>query len=540
MFYPPSAAGDSVRLMRHFKITFQPDSKRISIHEGATLLEAAHQGAIILNTVCGGKGSCRKCTLRLEPSGKEVLACQYKIDSDLTVTVPQSSRFFEQKILEHGIDAKSKFQPDIYKNYEQKAGQNNILGLAVDIGTTTIVAKLIDLTTGDCLATQADYNPQMRYGDDVVSRISYAQTDKELAELQKVIIDCLNSLIKKLCDDPNQIYELTAVGNTTMNHILLGFPITQLGQAPYKAHSVDAHQVTAKALGIAINPDANVRTVENIAGFVGSDSTAAALAVGMDLTEQLTLLVDIGTNGELILGTKQKLYAASCAAGPALEGARIAHGSRAIDGAIETVVINEGDIDIDVIGDCPAASICGSGIIDAVAVLLDLGVLDHTGRFVEISRLENNVSPAVLRRLITKDDQPAFVLAYADDSEKPSVILTQKDIREVQLAKAAIRTGILLLLKKLKLSDSDIEQVFLAGAFGNYIRKTSALRIGLLPDVATDKIHFVGNAASSGAQIILINTGARDLAGRLARQIEYIEIAHEPDFSDLYANSMLF
>ncbi|MGD9109892.1 MAG: ASKHA domain-containing protein, partial [Phycisphaerales bacterium] len=499
--------------MQHFKITFQPDSKWISIHEGATLLEAAHQAAIILNTVCGGKGSCRKCALRLEPSGEEVLACQYKIDSDLTVTVPQSSRFFEQKILEHGIETKSEFQPDVYKNYQAVAGQNKILGLAVDIGTTTIVAKLIDLTTGKCLDTQTDYNPQMRYGDDVISRIDYAQTQTKLAELQLVLIDCLNSLIEELCDDPNQIYELAAVGNTTMSHIFFGFPITQLGQAPYKAHTLDAHQITAKELGIAINPDAKVRIVENIAGFVGSDSVAAALAAGMDLVEQLTLLVDIGTNGELVLGTKQKLYAASCAAGPALEGAKIDQGSRAVDGAIEAVVINEGDVDVDVIGDSPASSICGSGLIDAVAVMLELGVLDHTGRFVEPARLKDKLPPAVLRRLVQKDNQPAFVLAYTDDSDKPSVTLTQKDIRELQLAKAAIRTGISLLLEKVRLNDSDIEQVLLSGAFGNYIKKTSALRIGLLPDVATDKIHFVGNAASSGAQTILINTAARDLAG---------------------------
>lgn len=526
--------------MRHFKITFQPDGKSVSIHESATLLEAAHQAGIILNTVCGGKGSCGKCALNLEPSGEEVLACQYKIDSDLTVTVPQASRFFEQRILRHGIETKSEIQPDIYKNYQAVAGGNKILGLAVDIGTTTIVAKLIDLTTGDCLATQADYNPQMRYGDDVISRISYARTETKLAELQLVLVDSLNSMIEKLPVDPNRIYELTVVGNTTMNHIFLGFPVTQLGQAPYRAHSLDAHEIAAKALGIAINPDANVRTVENIAGFVGSDSTAAALAVGIDLAEHLTLLVDIGTNGELILGTKQKLYAASCAAGPALEGARIEQGSRAVKGAVEAVIINEGDIDIDVIGDCPAASICGSGLIDAVAVLLELGVLDHTGRFIETADLQNKVLPDVLRRLVKKDNQPAFVIAYADGTDKPSVVLTQKDIRQLQLAKAAIRTGILLLLKKLRLSGEDIEQVFLAGAFGNYIRKSSALKIGLLPDVTVGKIHFVGNAASSGARMILINTDARELAGRLARKIEYIEIAHEPDFSDLYANSMLF
>ncbi|MGB2808590.1 MAG: ASKHA domain-containing protein, partial [Sedimentisphaerales bacterium] len=223
------------------------------------------------------------------------------------------------------------------------------------------------------------------------------------------------------------------------------------------------------------------------------------------------------------------------AAGPALEGARIRCGSRAVEGAIEAVVVNEDDIVLDVIGNSPAHSICGSGLIDAVAVLLNLGIVDATGRFVEAASLEGKLSPALFSRIIEQDGQPAFVL---DDTQK--VILTQADIRQVQLAKAAIRAGIIFLERKLGISDGDIKQVFLAGAFGNYIRAESALRLKLLPDVPTERIRVVGNAASSGAQMILLSKQCREKARQLARKIEYIEIAHQPDFQDVFAESMAF
>jgi len=528
--------------MKHFTITFKPDGTQISIHSGATLIEAAGQAGIILNSVCGGKGICKKCLVNLEPDNRQVLACQHHIQSDLIVTIPPDSRFFEQKILEHGIATQIDFLPDIHEKYQKKGSKNKIFGVAIDIGTTTVVAKLINMRDGQCKATQSALNPQSRYGDDVVSRIAYAQTDEKLAELNKTIIDCINQLIGRLCKkaaiDANHIYEICIVGNTTMNHIFVKLPVKQLGQAPYKAFSLDAHDLPPDELALRINSAGNVHTVENIAGFVGSDTTAVALAVDINSAEDLTLTIDIGTNGELVLGTKDKLYAASCAAGPALEGARITCGSRAAEGAIEAVVVNEDDIDLDVIGDCPPRSICGSGLIDAVAVLLDLGIVDSTGRFAKADTLRDSVSPAIASRIRQINGQPAFILAENSDSRP--VFLTQRDIREVQLAKAAIRAGIRLLEKKISITDCDIEQILLAGAFGNYIRRESALRIGLLPDVPLERIRFVGNAASSGAQIILLSSQARQEARELARKIEYVEIAHEPDFQAVFADSIVF
>jgi len=530
--------------MKHFSISFRPDGRQISIHAGATLLEAAGQAGIILNTVCGGKGACKKCLVFLEPSGHQVLACQHHVDSDLIVTIPPASRFFEHQILTEGIAAGAKYQPDIYQKYLKVAPPDKIFGVAVDIGTTTVVAKLIDMTNGKHLATQAALNPQTRYGDDVISRINYAQTDAGLAELHALIIDCINQLIAQLCKqtstNPMDIYEMCVVGNTTMNHIFLKLPVAQLGRIPFKAFSLDAHDLPAADLALQINTAANVHTVENIAGFVGSDTTAVALAVDIGSADQMALAIDIGTNGEVVLGTKDNLYAASCAAGPAFEGARITCGSRARDGAIQAVIVNKDDIDLDVIGDCPPRSICGSGLIDAVAVLLNLGVIDSTGRFTDPQKLKDHLPPRIFARITEHNSQPAFCLYSAGSKSGPEVILTQRDVREVQLAKAAIRTGIKLLQQKMGLQDSDIKQILLAGAFGNYIRPESAMRIGLLPDVPLERIRFVGNAAASGSEIILLSYQSRAQAKTLSCKIQYLEIANEPGFQAVFADCMLF
>jgi uncharacterized 2Fe-2S/4Fe-4S cluster protein (DUF4445 family) len=530
--------------MEHFKVIFQPDGRQVCVRPDDTLLQAASQAGIILNTVCGGKGICGKCAVKLPPHRRPVLACQYRIQHDLIVTVPADSRFFEQRILTEGIKGRTQILPDVCKKYRKGDSTAAVFGVAVDIGTTTVVAKLIDITTGQCLATQATLNPQSRFGDDVISRISYAQTDEKLAQLHAAIIDSINQLIGRLCSqaliDANRIYEVCLVGNTTMNHIFLKLPVVQLGQAPYTAFSLDAHDVPADRLGLQINPAANIHTVENIAGFVGSDTTAGALAVDIDSAKDVTLFVDIGTNGELVLNTDGHLYAASCAAGPAFEGARISCGSRAVEGAIEGVALSEGDIDLTVIGNGQPHSICGSGLVDAVAVLLDLGIVDATGRFVEPSTLKDKLSSAIAARVIEQDGQLAFCLTRAANVRERPVVLTQKDIREVQLAKGAIRTGIKMLQKKLGLRDADIKQVLLAGAFGNYIRPQSAVRIGLLPDVPLERIHFVGNAAVAGAQMLLVSRLCRAKAKELARKIEYVEIAHEPDFQAVFADSMWF
>ncbi|HEX40873.1 MAG TPA: DUF4445 domain-containing protein, partial [Phycisphaerales bacterium] len=254
--------------------------------------------------------------------------------------------------------------------------------------------------------------------------------------------------------------------------------------------------------------------------------------------ENGTLLVDIGTNGELVLAAGGQLTAASCAAGPAFEGARIACGSRAATGAIEAVMFDGQDIALDVVGGGPPRSICGSGLVDAVAVMLEAAVIDPTGRFAEEPAMER-LSQAIRRRLMRRDGEPLFMLYEPSDGGK-GVFLTQRDIRQVQLAKAAIRAGITLLLRRSGLKDADLRAILLAGAFGNYIRRENAVRIGLLPEVEIHRVWFVGNAAGAGAQMALLNEAAREHAAGLARRIEYVEIAHELAFTEVYTESMLF
>jgi uncharacterized 2Fe-2S/4Fe-4S cluster protein (DUF4445 family) len=391
------------------------------------------------------------------------------------------------------------------------------------------------MKTGRIITTAAEINPQTKFGDDVISRIAYANDEKKLAQLNKLLLNRLNFLIGECCGGgsvkTNDIYEACVVGNTTMNHIFLGLPITQLGQAPYKAFSVDAKDLSPGQIPLRMNPAGNIHTLANIAGFVGADTVAVALAVELDSADETSLAIDIGTNGEIVLGTKDKLFAASCAAGPAFEGARITCGSRASDGAIEAVVLAKDGIDFDVIGEHAPNSICGSGLIDAVAVILDLGVIDKSGKFIRPDALKTSMAEI--------DNQAAFVLAL-NEKGIPSVYLTQKDIREVQLAKAAIRAGIRLLQKRLSITDDDIKHIYLAGAFGNYIRPQSALRMGLLPDIPAERVHSVGNAAASGAQLALVSSHYRNLAADLARKIEYVEIAGNPDFQSVFADSMAF
>lgn len=596
--------------MKHYQIQFQPDNLTVLVHKGASLLEAAGQAGIILSTPCGGAGRCGKCKAHLLPSEKEVLACQYIIDRDLTVFVPESSRFYQQQILEHGIDrsvaamasVRKVFietpplqsqalcnalsaavsteitMPDalfdslsrlsvyqetgmtvvfvhqdnneqpryILKAIEKGNTREKLLGLAIDIGTTTVVARLADLNSGQVVSTASSGNPQAGYGADVISRIGFCEHDNGLNTLHTSIIGCVNDLIRKVCLQSNvkneDIYEIVFAGNTTMTHLLLKYPVRQLGQAPYKAYCLDACDRQPADFGFEINPAGNIHVMANIAGFVGSDTVAASVACSMDITTVNTLLVDIGTNGEIVYASESHLLAASCAAGPALEGAGITFGSGAQSGAIERVLFDGKDIDVDVIGTEHACTICGSGLIDAIAVMLNLGIMDSTGRFFESSDLDPFLPDTIRRRLIKHLNGPAFVIAgtYTNKQWNHAVVLSQRDIRQLQLAKAAIRAGIELLLKKAHADANSIQQILLAGAFGNYIQKENAVRIGLLPAVPLEKIHFVGNAAGTGAQMALISQDARTLAKHLAKKINYVEIAHEAEFQMVFSEYLMF
>lgn len=468
------------------------------------------------------------------------MACQYDVVDDIEVMVPAWSTPEAPPILSPEGGGSVEIDPSVA--LDDRGGP--AFGVACDIGTTTVAAYLLDLRTGRRVATSALFNPQTRHGADVISRIEYGSTDQGLQELQRLIVSCLQDLIADLCAqagaDCGAIHEVCVVGNTTMNHLFLGLPVSPLGQAPYAAFSLDAHDVPAADLGLAIHPSGRIHAVENIAGFVGADTTAVAVAVDIGQADQATLVLDIGTNGELLLAAGGRVYAASCAAGPAFEGARITQGSRAVTGAIDHVEMGSTDIAIGVIGSGGPLTICGSGLIDAVAVLLDLGLVDTTGRLVDRARMPAGLAGSVAARVLDISGQPAVCLAWDRHGRQPLVALTQADIRETQLAKAAIRAGIELLLAGVGLRAADIGQVLLAGAFGTTVRAAGAVRIGLLPDVPLGRVRSIGNAACAGAERILLNKGCRAKAGQLARSIQYVEIARDPAFGDAFASAMTF
>lgn len=421
---------------------------------------------------------------------------------------------------------------------------DKLYGVAFDIGSTTIVGSLIDLIKGQVVATHSEGNPQRVYGADVISRISFVDSEENGLEiLHSKVIEAVNGIIEKLAQEVGisveDIYEVSVVGNTTMTHLFLGINPSFLAQAPYIPPLKSVADVRAVELGLKINPAGYCIVVPNIAGYVGADTVSVILATGMDKSQKLTLTVDIGTNGEIVLGSQKGLFSCSTAAGPAFEGAQIKFGMRAAPGAIERVEIGE-DVKIQTIGGQPPVGICGSGLIDAVAEMLKVGVLDYTGRIVDPAGAKN-LSPQVRDRIKPGENGFDFVLAFKEETDlDEDLVLTQKDVRELQLAKGAIYAGIQILLEEMKVTAEDIEEVLLAGAFGTYIRKESAWRIGLVPHLDLDRIKAVGNAAGVGSQMVLISEEARQMAYEIADKTKYIELSARPEFQHKFMEAIYF
>ncbi|KJS23575.1 MAG: hypothetical protein VR72_00190 [Clostridiaceae bacterium BRH_c20a] len=427
-----------------------------------------------------------------------------------------------------------------------KAGDTTLelYGIAFDIGTTTLVGSLINLLTGEVLATQSEGNPQRVYGADVISRISYVDNeDQGLYTLQSKVITALNGIVTKLSEDAGikkeSIYEITIVGNTTMTHLLLGVSPVYLARAPYVPAFKTVADIRAQELGLKINPEGYCVIVPNIAGFVGADTVGVILATGLDKSRELRLAIDIGTNGELVLGSEKGLYACSTAAGPAFEGAQIKFGMRAAPGAIERVDIT-GDVVLQTINSLPSVGICGSGLIDAVAEMLKAGIIDYTGRITD-PKGDNDLPVQIRKRIIPGASGFDFVLDYREGNGlDEDLLITQKDIRELQLAKGAILAGIQVLLEELGVREQDITEILLAGAFGTYIRKESAWRIGLVPNLDLERIRAVGNAAGVGSQLVLISEEARERAWEIANGVKYIELSARKDFQDKFMEAIYF
>ena len=404
------------------------------------------------------------------------------------------------------------------------------LGLAVDLGTTKIAAYLADLSTGKVLRSKGILNPQTVFGDDVISRIAVAtQSTNDALTLQQLIVKAINSLVHDMCEDIQA--EMTSVtdiiigANTAMHHLLLGLPVRQLSRAPYVPVTRSAVEVKARSIGIEIAPGAYLRMLPNIAGYIGSDHVAMILAAGIHKRSDTVLALDIGTNTEICLATKNRITCLSCASGPAFEGAHIKCGMRVTDGAIEHVGFSEKKITFQTIGDFPAAGICGSGIIDATAALLCTGIVDTSGRMAEGPGVREN------------QGQLEFVIASNEKSHR-DVTFTQKDIREVQLAKGAISAGIQVLLHSSGIDMADINAVIIAGAFGTYIDIQSAVEIGMLPDLPLERFQQVGNAAGMGAKMALLSRQKWEEAKAIAERVTYIELASYPGFNKIFARAM--
>lgn len=470
----------------------------VTAEPGTTVLEAAHVLGIPLSAPCGGHGKCGKC--QVTANGKDVLACRHQIFEDTTVVIPSQQ---STKILTTGADIPVDLDP-------LNAGHL----IAIDIGTTTVVCSLLS-PKGEELSVESMLSPQASYGADVVSRIQWAIRNGS-QPLTDAIRAAITELIQSCCDhaqiSPAQIGVISIVGNSCMQQLLLGIPVDNLAAVPFAPAITRAVILEARDY-LPLCPNAKLLTVPDIAGFVGADTMGCILAAGLHKTEQTVLLVDIGTNGEMVLAHRGQLAACSAAAGPALEGALIQFGMRGAAGAIDRVWLENSQVQCSVIGGGAARGICGSGIIDAVAVMLEAGLLNRRGRI----QTENRV----------------FEL-------RDGIFLTQEDIRQVQLAKGAIAAGIELLCAHFGIEAADIDRVVLAGAFGSYMDPESACRIGLLPPALSGRITAAGNLSLSGAKLLALDRKQLPLTQQIASRVHSIQLSEIPAFRRTFARCMEF
>lgn len=572
-------------LLKLFNIHFINENQVIQVPENTTLLEAEIKAGLIPDAPCGGQGTCGKCLvqIRVQEKSELVKACQTKVHSDIEIeTLKHTSKhailhegFSRPVVLKpalscHEIELeKAKpgenasdwqrlttaltkvsgtdmrhLEPDltfvsqIYTLQKEKIYavtlKNHLLdlknapvipyGAAFDIGTTTVVGYLINLTTGKVCAVASTMNPQVQFGADVIMRANYA-LEHGTKELSSCIQTAINKLIGQLTKEAeierNLIYQVIIAGNSCMHHLFLGISPASLVHAPYNPAVSQMLDLKASDFSLSIHPNGRLIMLPDIAGFVGADTIGCLLCTRPDLKEEITLTIDIGTNGEMVLGNEERLVTCSTAAGPAFEGAKIECGMRGAAGAVDHVHFENGDWKYTTIENEKPLGLCGSGLIDLTAELLKNHLIDSSGKFIQ--------------------SKSSFTLIEPDESRNfNGVYLTQKDIREVQLAKAAIAAGIESLEQELGITEDQISKVYIAGAFGNYMNPQSACEIGMIPFHLKDKIVPVGNAAGEGAKIALINEEELLYADKLAKKISFVELAASEDFQDCFVDNLEF
>lgn len=621
-------------MTKSHKVTFIPSFREISVVEGSTILEAAHEAGIYIDSQCGGRGRCGKCRIRviegdagpftkpeyefIKGMGRQQgyrLACMTRILSDTKVFLSGEniikSKAAEKSFLKRygAINPAVKryhlelsLQKDtkqahydiimeaLYKTYGLQNltcdidiikvlskvmhdGGNNVtvylwmdkeivaifpgwddalFGMALDIGTTTVALYLCNMDNGDIIASGSVTNPQVIFGADIMSRISYSAGHPDgTKRMQAELINAINVLIDKMMEENNiskrQIVDMTVVGNTVMHHIFLGIPTDRLGLWPFTPTIQGSIDIKARDLGLNINPSGYIHVLPIEAGFIGSDNVGVLISEEPYKKDEVSLIIDLGTNGEVVLGNKEMLFACSCATGPAFEGAHIKNGMRAMDGAIEKVSIDPVSFDVkysvvDTAKDTEDTDggqsdgrkpigLCGSGILDTVAQLFNAGIIGEDGAF------RNDISCERLRR--NDSGEMEFLLVPANETATGNdIAFTQKDIRQVQLAKAALYTGCKILMSKLNLES--INRLVIAGAFGMHINKESALAIGLFPCNDPEGIIMVGNAAGHGAYLALLDKKKREEADIVAKRVIHVELALEKGFRREFVQALSF
>ncbi len=529
--------------MNRCHVTFYPSNRRALVDEGATVLDAIRLAELPFDAPCGGDGACGKCMVNLLSGGEVGLqkACKTIVTGDMEVAllaaperyteaaddVPFSPLNFDPPIEMLG------FTPDTH-----------FLMAAFDIGTTSVVCYLLDGQTGKQLACASQKNPQSIFGADVLHRVGGAMRYGN-APLRKAILYSMNSLLETVCAEagmPSRSILLSSVaGNTCMQHLFLDFPVSSLATPPYAPHTLEPVLLDAAVSGLAVDPRGKVLVFPSIGAFVGGDTVAGMLSTGFLSIGDPTLLIDIGTNGEIVLATKNRILACSAAAGPAFEGAHIRCGMRGSAGAVDHMQFDNGRLVYSTIDDKPAVGICGSGLVDAASALLSAGMLDYSGRMLRMEEMLSPIAIANVQRVSSVDGHPAFYLTKKSDvNGRHPVFVTQRDIRELQLAKSAIASGIALLMQTMDITIHQIWHVYIAGAFGNYLNPAAACAIGLLPRELQSKVKVVGNAAGLGARLVLCDRSLWENAGKLAAATEYVELSGHPAFQDLFIEHLPF
>jgi len=506
---------------------------------GGSILDAARQLGVEIISECGGRGKCGKCIVRIEKGGKslnsltdverefnlgkdERLACQTKIlgDEDIYVFVKSVGRF---SILSDTLKDRVKVDPFVYRKngkimYDGQVideDRGSIYGLAVDVGTTTLVLQVIDLETGERIATASDKNPQASYGDDVISRIDYTMRRKEgRRELQQVVINGVNEALARIDQEKGEIskriYEVVVVGNSTMRNLFFGLDVSSLGIIPFESQDKEAINQKASYLGLSVNHKANVYGPPLIGGHAGADTLADIIVTEIYNSKKVSMIIDIGTNGEVVIGNKDKILTASCAAGGAYEGAAIGSGIGAVEGAITNIEIVDSRAKYETIGDKPPIGICGSGLIDLLAELLRSKIMDKKAKLKKTFYITSDIG------------------------------ISQQDIYQLITAKAGLRLDQDLLMRYYGIALDDVDKIYLSGAFGNFISPANAIAIGLLPK-AEEKIVKIGNGALAGARQMLISQEKRRIAEDIAKRIKHIKPnEREKDFMFLVAEKMYF